>query len=139
MENRETATKSFLLVTISNLFVNDDIKHLLLDEGFLTHLFWSNFLREETLLAVLKRVKEIHETFVAETFNFLKTFHFHNKFALSNSFNDFVTMMEGRDTTTLSEIQKHEKGDAREIQSISFEISKSKFYHINYYINNGAC
>ena len=39
MENRETATKSFLLVTISNLFVNDDIKHLLLDEGFLTHLF----------------------------------------------------------------------------------------------------
>ena len=87
----------------------------------------------------MKRVKEIHENFVAETFNFLKTFHFHNKFALSDSFNDFVTMMEGRDTTALSEIQKHEKGDAREIQSISFEISKSKFYHINYYINNGAC
>lgn len=47
MENRETETKSgqlsnfqtFLLVTISNLFVNDDIKHLLLDEGFMTHLF----------------------------------------------------------------------------------------------------
>lgn len=86
----------------------------------------------------MKRVKEIHENFVAETFNFLKTFHFHNKFALSDSFKDFVTMMEGRDSTTLSEIQKHEKGDAREIQSITFEISKSKFYHINYYINNRA-
>lgn len=87
----------------------------------------------------MKRVEEIHETFVAETFNFLKTFHFHYKFALSDSFKDFVTMMEGRDSTTLSEIQKHEKGDAREIQSITFEISKSKFYHINYYINNRAC
>lgn len=86
----------------------------------------------------MKRVKEIHENFVAETFNFLKTFHFHNKFALSDSFKDFVTMMEGRDSTTLSEIQKHEKGDAREIQPITFEIAKSKFYHINYYINNRA-
>lgn len=86
----------------------------------------------------MKRVKEIYETFDAETFNFLKTFHFHNKFALSDSFKDFVIMMEGRDSTALSEIQKHEKGDAREIQSITFEIAKSKFYHINYYINNRA-
>ena len=61
----------------------------------------------------MKRVKEIHENFVAETFNFLKTFHFHNKFAFSDSFKDFVTMMEGRDSITLSEIQKHEKGNAR--------------------------
>lgn len=113
LQQSQDSFQTFLLVTISNLFVNDDIKHLLLDEGFLTHLFWSNFLREETLLTVMKRVKEIHENFVAETFNFLKTFHFHNKFALSDSFKDFVTMMEGRDTTALSEIQKHEKGDAR--------------------------